>query len=111
MSRAELRAGAVAFAAYLANPPGWIPAWATLAFLIATGWRLQLAALSADVALERVTAALAFFKEAREMYVTTLSVWLGYRGVGGIVEAFKAVLEARAAAAARCPEPEKGAAA
>lgn len=99
-----MRSAAAAFAAFALNPPGWIPAWISLAFVLASGWMLQAAALSSAIELARVTLALEIYKVSKEMYVTTLSIWLGYRGLGGIVEAFRAVRELRSRPAATSAE-------
>lgn len=97
MSRGELWAGVRAAAVYLSNPPGWIPAWATLAFVMALGWGIQTAALATDVDLQRLAAAQSAYNVTVEMYKVTLATWLGYRGLGSIVEAIGAVRELRRA--------------
>lgn len=96
MSRAELKRALLVAGAFIFNPPGWIPAWTTLAFVVTCGWLLQAAALSPSIDIARVQAATEIYRKTVDMYVTTLSVWLGYRGIGGIVEAARAVYELRA---------------
>lgn len=97
MSRGEIKTAVGTFFAFILSPPGWIPAWATLALIAVFGWRIQVATLDGSLALDRIAAAQATYTTTVEMYKATLTVWLGYRGIGGLVEAIQSVMALRAA--------------
>lgn len=74
-----------ALVAVLLDPPGWIPAWTTTAVLLALAWR----GMQEPAALEPL-------RIVADVLKTTLTVWLGYKGlrafpdlVGSLRELFK----------------------
>lgn len=95
MSREEVRSALGAFAIFALSPPGWIPAWGTLIFTLIIGWDIQAAALHSEIEIARIQLSLEVYKVTKDLQVASLAVWLGYRGIGGIIEAFRAVFELR----------------
>ena len=96
MSRAELKAAGVAFVAFVTDPPGWIPAWILTAHCILLQHAVAAAALYTNLELARLEFALKVVSVQADVYKTVLGLWLGYKGIGGIVSATRAVLELRA---------------
>lgn len=71
-----------AIAAVLLDPPGWIPAWVLTGVLV---WLVVGAAEGAGSPAKLESARL-----LADVYKTVLAVWLGYKGLGGIVGVLKA---------------------
>jgi len=79
----------LAVLAFLTDPPGWIPAWATTAAVLV----IALRAATGEQSIEVLRALIDMFKG-------TLAIWLGYRGWRSLPDVLDAL---------RGPRAEKGA--
>lgn len=64
-----MRKALLAIAAFVTDPPGWIPAWALTATFLWLCWRAQ-----------QSPEALAAAQLAADVLKVTLATWLGYKG-------------------------------